>query len=360
LSMFGYGKKQQQTMKKTLSETLLLYYKVGKDSFVTNYQAWLRGWREHKITEFDVLFQEKLRELKCKEFDLEDKLQGLEYQPLVNISKEFWVPTREEQRDVRRGYKECSMMAEWAEEQAKINAVIKATNDTIKKQHDKIKVRGNELTTKNTITKLMGQVMADMTPESKCMVMKWTRRQIKDPSEPESALKAENIGEAYAIYDWLYVLEAAIVTHLLADFTVVDTMILKCQEKVITNLKNLKHEHGSIQVWLQKFDNAIEECKTMGANVTNGMKRIYLMKNVNKKIFKQMLVLWRGILTRKSFPDKYDTLKAYIMNEYSSQLTQTKHSKEIYYVISAKRKTEPALNANEEGKSHKDKYHVCG
>jgi hypothetical protein len=154
------------------------------------------------------------------------------------------------------------MMAEWVEEQAKINAAIKAMNNTIKKQCDEIIARGNESTRKNTINKFMGQFMADMTPESRRMVIKWTRSEIKDLTDPESALKADNIEEAYAKYDWLYV-----------------------------------------------FD---------------------------------------------------DTLKAYIMNEYSSQLTQTKHSKEIYYVISAKRKTEPALNANEEGKSHKDKYHVCG
>jgi hypothetical protein len=94
--MFGYGKKQQQTMKKTSSKTSLLYCKVEKEGIVTNYQAWLRGWREHKITEFDVFFQEGLRELKRKEFDLEEELQGLEYQRMVTISKECWVPTREQ------------------------------------------------------------------------------------------------------------------------------------------------------------------------------------------------------------------------------------------------------------------------
>jgi hypothetical protein len=61
--MFGYGKKQQQT-KKTSSETSMLYYKEGKDGIITSYQAWLGGWREHKITEFDVIFQEGLRELR--------------------------------------------------------------------------------------------------------------------------------------------------------------------------------------------------------------------------------------------------------------------------------------------------------
>jgi hypothetical protein len=140
------------------------------------------------------------------------------------------------------------MMAEWAEEQAKINATIKATNDTIKRQHDEIIARGNEMTCKNTITKLMGQVMADMTPDSRCMVMKWSHSKIKDPTDPESALKADKIKEAYEKHDWLYVFEAAMVTHLHADCTVDNTTILEHQEKAVTKLKNMKHEQGSIQI----------------------------------------------------------------------------------------------------------------
>ena len=252
-------------------------------------------------------------------------------------------------------------MAQWAEKQAKVNATIKATNDTIKKQRDEIIAKGNESTRKNMITKLMGQVMADMTSESRRMVMKWSRTEAKDPKDPESALKADTIEEAYEKYDWLFIFEAAMVTHLHADCTVDETTILERQEKAINKLKNLKHEQGSIQVWLQKFDDAIEESETLGATVTDEMKRIYLMKNINEKIFEQTLVLWRGVLTRKAFPNKYDTLKAYIMNEYSSQMTQTERAKIIHNVISANRKKpEPLLNTSEQGKSEKAKCHVCG
>jgi hypothetical protein len=286
---------------------------------------------------------------------------------LVTISKEFWVPSavqllilEVEASNVRRGYLERSIMAQWAEEQAKVNATIKATNDTIKKQCDEIIAKGNDATRKNTIMQLMGQVMADMTAESRRMVMKWVRTETKDPNDLESAFKADTIEEAYEKYDWLFVFEAAMVMHMHADCTVDETTILERQEKAINKLKNMKHEQGSIQVWLQKFDDAIEECETMGATVTDEMKRIYLMKNLNEKIFEQTLVLWRGVLTRKSFPDKYDALKAYVMNKYSSQMTQAERAKIIYNVISTtKKKTEPSLNATD-GKTEKAKCHVCG
>jgi len=80
----------------------------------------------------------------------------------VTISKEYWVPTDEqlesledEPSNIRRSYMERGMMAKSAEEQVKINATIKATNNMIKKQRDKIITSGNESTRKNTLTKLM-------------------------------------------------------------------------------------------------------------------------------------------------------------------------------------------------------------
>jgi hypothetical protein len=64
--MFGYGKnnKQKKQTQSNASEMNLLYYKVGKDGVVTNFQAWLREWKEHNITEYDVIFQECLCQYK--------------------------------------------------------------------------------------------------------------------------------------------------------------------------------------------------------------------------------------------------------------------------------------------------------
>jgi hypothetical protein len=84
-----------------------------------------------------------------------------------------------------------------------------------------------------------------------------------------------------------------------------------------------------------------------GATVTDEVKRIYLMKNINEKIFKWTLFLWCRGLTWKSFPDKYDTLKAYIMNEYFSQMTQPEIKKCWYY--------DPTLKLQENKRQHSRK-----
>jgi predicted nucleic acid-binding protein len=90
--MFGYGKKNQA--KKLVStsnhKTGLLYYKVGKDGAVTNFQAWLRGCKEHKITEYDLFYQEGLTEYKREPYDMAAALQNLEYQSRLTIWKDIW------------------------------------------------------------------------------------------------------------------------------------------------------------------------------------------------------------------------------------------------------------------------------
>jgi hypothetical protein len=74
------------------------------------------------------------------------------------------------------------------------------------------------------------------------MVMKWQHTDPKDPNDPESTLKADNIDEAYQLYDLLFVFEAAMLTHLHADCTVNATTILERQERVLNKLKQLKHK----------------------------------------------------------------------------------------------------------------------
>ncbi len=143
---------------------------------------------------------------------------------LASISKEFRVPSAEEhvrlkaeQDPTEREYVEREMMAEWAKKEEIKNANIWAQNDAIKKQRDEIIAQGNLTARQNKMTSLiMGQVLADMTVDYRRMVMHWQRMSI-DPNDPQKLMKAKDMTEAYAIYDWLFVFEVMMVTHLHAD-----------------------------------------------------------------------------------------------------------------------------------------------
>ncbi len=181
-----------------------------------------------------MILQEGLREYKWVEYNLEKELEKMECQPLLTISKDFWVPASQEIMELeaetnatRKGYLERCMMAAWAARQVECNAEIQANNDAVKKEHEEIITKGNKAARKDTIKSLMGKFLGNMAAESRQMVMKWQRTYAKDPTDPESDLKADNIKEAYQKYDWIFGFEATMVTYLHADCTVDATAILE-------------------------------------------------------------------------------------------------------------------------------------
>jgi hypothetical protein len=70
-------------------------------------------------------------------------------------------------------------------------------------------MRGNEMTCKNMIVRLIGQFMDDMATESRHMVMKWVRKCIKGPIRARSVHKADMVDKVHDKYDWFLILEAA-------------------------------------------------------------------------------------------------------------------------------------------------------
>ena len=78
------------------------------------------------------------------------------------------------------------------------------------------------------------------------------------------------------------------VNHLHADSLVDGTAILERQELAEEKLKTLNHEGGSLQTWMQKFDDTVEECETLGATIKDETKRIYLMRNLNDFFFSKL------------------------------------------------------------------------
>ena len=69
-----------------------LYYRVGKNGTEMNFLDWLRSWKDYRITEFPAEYREILHDFKQKEYDMEAKLASLQNEPLLPISKDYWIP----------------------------------------------------------------------------------------------------------------------------------------------------------------------------------------------------------------------------------------------------------------------------
>ena len=363
----SFGKKKPtQAVKPQTNEKVVgaLYYRIGKNGTETNFLDWFRAWKDYKITEFAAEYRETLREFKRKEYDMDAELSLLQNEPLLPIQKDYWIPTvaeiallTAEPDETRRSYLERRLFGQWATTQATINADIKTRNENKKKQRDEIISRGGEAR-KTMISTIIGSTLADMSIDSRQKVIAWKRANPTDPADPQKGLIADDMEEAYEKQDWLFVFEAAMATHLQVDAAVDDTAVLQRQEKQLEKLKATKHEYGSLERWILRFEDQLDICDALQCNVTDNTKRLYFMENLNPKIFEQTILMWKSTLTRASFPKKYDELKTHIINEYNAQMTDDDRAKIIMSVIkhSPKRPNELSLQADEKEK----KCHLCG
>ena len=357
----SYGKKKPtQAVKPQTNEKVVgtLYYRVGKNGTETNFLDWYRSWKDYKITEFAAEYRETLREFKRKQYDMDAELTLLQNEPLLPISKDYWIPEvsqiallTAEADETRRGYLERRMFGQWATTQATINADIKTRNENKKKQRDEIISRGGEAR-KTTISTIIGSALADMSIDSRQKVITWKRASPTDPADPQKGLIADDMEEAYEKQDWLFVFEAAMATHLQVDAGVDETAVLQRQEKQLEKLKTTKHEFGSLEKWILRFEDQLDICDALQCNVTDNTKRLYFMENLNPKIFEQTLIEWKSTLTRASFPKKYEELKTHIINEYNAQMTDDTRTKIIMNVIknSPKKPNELSMQTNEKDK----------
>jgi hypothetical protein len=95
----------------------------------------------------------------------------------------------------------------------------------------------------------MDQFMADMTFESRCMAMKWVRSEVKDTLDPERQIQLMNLMKYLIAYSYLKLL------WLLTFMSTVQWSEnnTRMSGKASQQVKNLKHEQGPIQVWLQSY-----------------------------------------------------------------------------------------------------------
>lgn len=114
--------------------------------------------------------------------------------------------------------------------------------------------------------------------------------------------------------------------------------------------------------WLLKFEDQLEVCDALGCKVTEHSKRLYLMENLNTKIFEQTLVLWKSTLTRSTFPTKFAELKPHISYEYSNQMADLKRAKIILSIVgqTIKKSKEQEFLLNAIDKDSKGKCYICG
>jgi hypothetical protein len=76
-----------------------------------------------------------------------------------------------------------------------------------------------------------------------------------------------------------------------------DCTLLRRQELQIEILKKLRHDVGTLETWIRKFEDQIRVCEAMRCALTDVHYNAYFMENLNPKIFEDILQLWPNEVT---------------------------------------------------------------
>ena len=102
---------------------------------------------------------------------------------------------------------------------------------------------------KDTINKIMGEILEDMTKASRDKIEKYSVP-VEDMEDEE---ETQTLEEARERGDWLFIFEAARETHLMPGITDDPVLIYERQEQEKEVLSRLKHTYGDFNKWITLF-----------------------------------------------------------------------------------------------------------
>ena len=158
--------------------------------------------------------------------------------------------------DVRaRAAMENAMFVAWRRAMQEENARRKAQNEVAKTRIDlevkDLKERGD------TISKLMGEILEDMTKSSRDKVEKY----MLPLNEVVEVDDTKNVKEARENGDWLFIFKAARETHLYQGVVDDPVLVYERQEQEKEYLSKMKHVAGDFNRWITRFEDQVETCE---------------------------------------------------------------------------------------------------
>ena len=199
-----------------------LYYRINRKTgrIETNLLEWERSWNNVKILKYPTRFANELRLGVRDNYTLDQILEANVMLPEVDTAREYWTPTPEQNAELMliedleaRTARSNELFLQWRQVRQDENARRKALNEVAKTRIDlevkDLKERGD------TINKIMGQILEDMTKASRERIEKYQ----VNPDNVENDEESQNLEEARERGDWLFIFEAARETHMFQGAT---------------------------------------------------------------------------------------------------------------------------------------------
>ena len=217
-------------------------------------------------------------------------------------------------REARRAARLEGMKREWVIEQHEYNARV-STENAVKKA-----MRDEKLKTYNSYAnesiEFIGEIVSTWSENVKRKIK--TYRKVLTEVEHEAGTFANTLDDAYIKADWWFVyhdaVEGAIINYQ-GDNN--EDAILNSRDVAIKTLKNCKHIFGDFEEWVQKFQDKLSLCESVGVDLSDAEIRHIFVNNLNDDIFGTHKTNYHSTSLGHVYPrDSFESLKEHFRKEY--------------------------------------------
>ena len=154
----------------------------------------------------------------------------------------------------------------------------------------------------DTVSKIMGEVLEDMTKTSRDRIEKHRRDPMGEDGEDATTLD-EARERTRQMNFHLPCGQGDPSVSGCSQRPHPDVREARAGEKL--QLSKMKHESGDFNRWITKFNNQITACETIGVELTEEAQILYLIMNLNDAIFGGIKANFLDLSTRALFPNTY-------------------------------------------------------
>jgi hypothetical protein len=294
--------------------------KSGLDSH--NFFVWYEYLKNVKLGEYGERIMQQFRDENSPRFNLEEELNALgQIESLLPVTESFFILSPAQRVEMaalpeaeREDYKKLQFI-EWANARALVNATITQEN------HLKM-ARITELN-KNTekyldlANQVFSGILSLMTVDSRNLVERYIFNQ---PDEEEGAPPLEyTFAMAQEESNWFFLIVAARATHVERRGALDDYSIDLRRDQEEQRLKKLKHVSGKFMNFLTHFENQLEQCESVGLELSEERKCRIFIESLNDSIFEDLKKAYTNIVTASTMPRVLGELKLLAVRHYQKE-----------------------------------------
>jgi hypothetical protein len=287
------------------------------------------------------------RDEELAEYPLSDKLSTDEADFILSDDDYATMKTIEDQED-RKRFKQRLFIQWKAVNQAenKLIEEINTINESKRKEILKL-----ERTHSDTVSKLFSDILGSMDRQSRELVERYVLKTMEDEEET-----TYSFGDAMYNENWYYLFEVAKETHVMRYTNENARTIDIRQEAEEDKLKQTKHRYGTLVDWIQRFEDQLDVCESVGLQLTEEKKCRTFINNLNPILFEDTIRNYFNRATSTYFPTSLNELQQYIISEYEEVITRRP---ELLKRILRRDKVESTLQVNQKKPKQGHKCEIC-